>query len=153
VRIVWLCLLVGCIALAGCSSGPKKRVFPPEVRMQELQRLDDGTLQLQLRLHNYSNVPMRFERVEAELLIGGLSAGRIDLAPALQVAANSVEIVPAELIPPAAVLAAVDAALDAGSGLRYQVRGTLATLEPRGNYAIDFSSTMDRVPGLDRVLR
>jgi hypothetical protein len=153
VRTLWLCLLVACVAVAGCASGPKKRVFPPEVRLQELQRLDDGTVQVQLRLHNYSNVPMRFERLAAELMIGGVSAGRLDLTPSLQVSANSVEIVATELIPPQSVLGAIDDALASGSALGYQVRGKLATLEPRGNYSIDFSSRMDRVPGLDRVLR
>ena len=151
-RLSLLFLLLA-LALAACGGGPKKRVFPPEARLQELQRLDDGGLRLQLRLHNYSNVPMRFERVDLELRLDDAAAGRIALTPALQVAASSVEIVEARLAPPPAVLQAVDAALADGRPLRYRLAGTLATEAPRGHYDLEFASTLDRVPGLDRVLR
>jgi hypothetical protein len=141
------------LLLAACSDAPKKRVFPPEARLQQVQRLDDGQLRLQLRLHNYSNVPMRLDRLELSLEFGGSAAGRLSLAPAVQVTANSIEIVEATLRPEPEALQRIDEALASGTSLRYRLGGSIVSGEPRASYPIEFASALDRVPGLDRVLR
>jgi hypothetical protein len=146
-------LLLTLVLLAGCSAGPKKRVFPPEARLQQLELAEDGSWQLQLRLHNYSNVSMTFERVEAELQLGGQVAGTLRLTPAITVAASSVELLDVTLTPAPAAAGALQQALDGGSGVGYRLSGSITTSDPRGNYRFEFASRLDRVPGLDRVLR
>lgn len=141
-------VLLALALLAACSSGPKRRVFAPEARINELAQADGGW-RLQLRIHNYSNVPMTVERVQLALEIDAAPAGEIVLDPRLTVAANSVELVDA-MLPPAPAAAA---AFARGGGLAYRLHGVIVTREPNGRHASDFSSRLDRVPGLDGVLR
>lgn len=141
------------LMLSGCGGGgPKKRVFPPQARLQELRIADDGHWQLALRIHNYSNVPMQFGRVEARLSIDGVPAGSIVLDAPLDVAANSVEVVQHLLAPSPQAAAAVRRGLD-GHGVAYRLDGRIVSMEPRGDYPFEFASRLDPVPGLDGVLR
>jgi hypothetical protein len=108
---------------------------------------------VQVRLHNYSNVPMRFDRVDLQVRIDGHPAGTLELAPAISIAANSVEVLSATLQPSAAARQTVESALSIGVGIAYQLTGNVVTSDPRGNWKQDFSSRLDRVPGLEGVLR
>lgn len=155
VKAWWLlaCTTLLAALLAGCSSEPKKRVFPPEARLQQLELTDDGSWQLTLRVHNYSNVLVRFERIEAELFVDDVRAGQLALQPAIGVAANSVELLDARLTPSADAAAALRAALDSGQGSRYRLKGRIIASDPGGKYDIDFASRLDPVPGLEGVLR
>jgi hypothetical protein len=145
-------LLLSILLLAACASGPKKRVFPPEARLQELQ-IDDAQWRVRLRLHNYSNVPMTFDRVEASIQVDGHDAGSLSLQPRITVAANSVELLDAVLAPSPAAARAAEDALARGIGIGYRVSGTIAGSEPRGSWRYEFASRLDGVPGLERVLR
>ena len=146
-------LWVACaLLLSACAGGqPKKRVFPPQARVQEL-RLDESQWQLLLRVHNFSQVPMRFARVEATLHIGGIDAGTIVLDAPIEVAANSVEVVPTTLTPAAEAATAVQQSLANGRGLEYRLDGRIQSEQPPGRYPFEFASRLDQVPGLDRVL-
>jgi hypothetical protein len=146
-------LLMMAVLLAGCASGPKKRIFPPEARLQQLQLDEDGRWQLQLRLHNYSNVPMTFTSIEAALQIGDVDAGRMSLSPRLTIAANSVELLNAPLSLPPAASQALDQAVATGSGIGYRLSGSIVSSDPRGSHRFEFSSRLHPVPGLGGVLR
>ena len=97
--------------VAGCASGPPKRVFPPQASLQELRVQPDGQWAASIRIQNFSTVPMRFSRLEATLSVNGAEATRISLDPGLSVGPGSNELVQHVFTPAAGPTAAVDHAL------------------------------------------
>lgn len=148
-----LYLLVFALSLAGCASGPPKRVFPPQVRIQELTRQTDEQWRMALRVENFSNVPMRFDRLDAGLQLAGADAGRLALPAELEVGPGSAEIVAIVLTAPAGVQSALERSLSKRSGVRYRLEGSIHSADPRGEHPLEYESTLDPVPGLDGVLR
>jgi hypothetical protein len=47
----------------------------------------------EIRVQNFSTVPMRFSRLEATITIGGAEATRLDLDPGISVGPGSIELV------------------------------------------------------------
>lgn len=139
--------------LAGCAGGPPKRIFPPQASLQELRVQDDGQWVAQIRLQNYSTVPMRFSRLQATLSVGGAEAVRIDIDPGISVGPGSNELVPHVFRPAAGPGAAVAQALKDKRPIRYQLSGRLASSDPGTDDPIDNQSALNPVPGLAGVLR
>ncbi len=141
------------LLLAACSSGPPKRIFPPQASVQELRVQDDGQWVAQIRLQNFSTVPMRFSRLQATLSIAGQEASRIDIDPAMSVGPGSIELVQHVFTPAAGPRAAVSEAFANRRSVRYQLIGKLASSEHGTDDAFDYSSALNPVPGLTGVLR
>ena len=142
------------LALAACSTGKPKRVFPPTASVQQLVAQDDGRWLLSLRVQNFSNVGMRVDSVDANLEVEGADAGRLALRPGIVVPAGSVEVVEASLAPSAAAAAALARVLELRGVLDYRLAGTIASSEPdRRRDDFDFESSLARVPGLADTLR
>lgn len=149
-------LVFTCIALllAACSSGPVKRVFPPNASVQELRLQADGRWELQLRIQNFSTVAMRFERLELDIELGGQAAGRIETTVADTVPPSSTESIVLQLTPSAEAAAALRSALETRRGVGYRISGSLASSEPKNRVdSFEFSSALTPMPGLDGVLR
>ncbi len=138
---------------AGCASGPPKRIFPPQATVQEVRVQADGTWLVQLRIQNFSTVPMRFSRLEATLAINGQEATRVDLDPGLSVGPGSNELVQHTFTPAAGPKAAVDDALANRRAVRYQLTGRITSSEPSTNHPFEYQSALDPVPGLTGILR
>ena len=139
--------------LAGCSGAPPKRVFPPQASVQELRVQADGQWVAQIRLQNFSTVPMRFSRLQATLTVAGQEAARIDIDPGLSVGPGSNEIVSHVFAPAAGPRAAVSEAFANRRAVRYQLSGRIASAEHATDDAFDYSSALNPVPGLAGVLR
>ncbi len=139
--------------LAGCASGPPKRVFPPQATVQEVRVQPDGKWAVQIRLQNFSTVPMRFSRLEATLSVNGEQATRISIDPGLSVGPGSNELVQHVFTPAAGPKAAVDQALATRRAVRYQLTGRIASSEPATDHPFDYQSALDPVPGLTGILR
>ncbi|MCX7034339.1 MAG: LEA type 2 family protein [Arenimonas sp.] len=139
--------------VAGCASGPPKRIFPPQASLQELRVQPDGQWVAQVRIQNYSTVPMRFSRLEATLSVNGQEATRISIDPGLSVGPGSNELVQHVFTPAAGPKAAVDQALANRRAVRYQLTGRIASSEPETDHPFDYQSALDPVPGLAGVLR
>ena len=139
--------------LAGCASGPPKRVFPPQATVQEVRVQPDGKWAVQIRLQNFSTVPMRFSRLEATLAVNGEQATRISIDPGLSVGPGSNELVQHVFAPAAGPKAAVDQALANRRAVRYQLTGRIASSEPATDHPFDYQSALDPVPGLTGILR
>lgn len=139
--------------LAACSSGPPKRIFPPQASVQELRVQDDGQWVASIRLQNFSTVPMRFSRLQATLTFAGQEATRIDIDPAMSVGPGSIEVVKHVFTPAAGPRAAVSEAFANRRAVRYQLTGRLASSEHGTDDAFDYSSALNPVPGLTGVLR
>ena len=70
-------LLAACV-LAACVTG-QRRVSEPAASLQQLTVAADGSWSIDLRVQNYSSIPMRFDSVQLELQIAGEPADpRID---------------------------------------------------------------------------
>lgn len=148
-----LLILVLVALLAACAGGPPKRVYPPQASVQELRILDDGSWRLSLRIRNFSTVPMRFSRLQASFTVGGHDAARFNFDPGITVGPGSAELVEQVFVPGAAAGEAVQQALSNRRHVAYVLDGRLASSEPRTDDAIEYSSRLDPVPGLEGVLR
>jgi hypothetical protein len=149
--------LVLCIlALAACTSGPIRRVSEPAASIQQLTVSADGRWTVDLRLNNYSSVPMRFDRVSLALTIDGESAGTLQGTPAITIGPESADVASLALVPTAAARLRVADALAARRGVQYSLAGrvdTLADGKATRNFEIDRRSTLSPVPGLPGVMR
>ena len=141
-----------CVLLAACSSGPPRRVYPPQATVQELRVQADGQVAATLRIQNFSTVPMTFTRLQATLTLAGGEAARIDIDPSLTVGPGSNELVRHVFAPTPAVKAALDAAFAGSRSVRYALAGRIADSEGRDD-EFSYDSALDPVPGLPGVLR
>jgi hypothetical protein len=139
--------------VAGCASGPPKRVYPPKASLQEVRVQADGQWVAQVRIQNFSTVPMRFSRLEATLTVNGQEATRISIDPGLSVGPGSNELVQHVFTPAAGPKAAVDQALASRRAVRYQLTGRIASSEPATDHPFEYQSALDPVPGLAGILR
>jgi hypothetical protein len=138
--------------LTACASGPPKRVFPPEARLQELA-LQGDRARVQLRVQSFSTVPSVVEAYALTLEIAGAEAARFEGDAATTVLPQAAEILTIDARLDSAAVTRARQSLSAGTALRYRLHGTI-TVEPNGRaYPIDYSSALSPVPGLDGVLR
>lgn len=144
------------LALAGCLGGPVKRVSEPTASIQQLSVGSDGQWSVELRLQNYSSVPMRFDRVALTLRADTEIAGELKAEPALTVGPESVDIATIKLAPSAASRMLIADALADRRSLKYTLEGTLtAAAEDRKarDYKIKRNSALSPVPGVPGVMR
>jgi hypothetical protein len=149
--------LVLCIlALAACSSGPVRRVSEPAASIQQLTVAADGRWTVDLRLNNYSSVPMRFDKVSLALTIDGESAGTLEGAPAITIGPESADVATLVLAPVAAARLRMGDALASRRGVQYVLAGrvdAVADGSASRSFKIDRSSSLSPVPGLPGVMR
>jgi len=153
IQLVLLALVV-----SACSrSGPVRRISEPAASIQQLTVAVDGNWSVELRLQNFSSIPMRFETVALAVRIGDEDAGRLDSAPALTIAPESADVVTLTVQPTSAARMAMADALASGRGIAYRLEGTLAASphdrDKARNYDIRRTSTLNPMPGLPGVLR
>lgn len=153
-KLLTILLLAG--ALAACVTG-QRRVSEPTASVQQLSVGADGSWSIDLRLQNYSSIPMRFESLRFVLSVDGESAGTIEASPAVTIGPESADILGLTLVPsPEGRLHAADA-LAAGRALPYLLDGTIrAAPDDRGSvreYTVRRDSTLAPVPGLPGVMR
>ncbi|CAN5724430.1 LEA type 2 family protein [soil metagenome] len=156
-QVRWLVVVLCCVLLAACASGPPRRVSEPAASIQQLTVRADGGWTVDLRLQNYSSLPMRFDRLALAMTVNGESAGTLQAQPALTIGPESADVLPIPLAPtPQARILLADA-LAAGRGVEYHLQGTVdAAPEDRGSarsYKIERNSRLSPVPGLPGVLR
>ncbi len=145
------------LALAGCiSGGPVKRVSEPTASIQQLEVKADGSWSVELRLQNFSSVPMRFDEVALEITAGETQAGSLRGAPGLTVGPESADIATLEFTPSSAAKLVVADALAERRTLKYTLQGTvMAAAKDRKarDYKIKRNSALSPVPGRPGVLR
>ena len=155
-RIAALVFAASILALSACSSGPVRRVSEPTASIQQLSVRADGQWDVQLRLQNYSSVPMRFDRTALALAFDNGPAARLDLQLGIDIGPESADVVSVSLQPTPLARIAVADALAGRHGLAYTLKGSVeATPEdkkPR-SFEIDSRNQLNPAPGLDGVLR
>lgn len=150
----WLLL---CAAfLAGCGGGPVRRVSPPAASIQQLTVDAGGGWSVDLRLQNYSSIPMRFERISLEATVAGHAAGKLEHAPGLSIGPESADVVTVALQPSAEARIAVADALAGRHALAYTLKGRVDAVPDEGkqqSFDLDARNALNPVPGLPGVLR
>ncbi|MEO8001685.1 MAG: hypothetical protein ABI644_07390 [Arenimonas sp.] len=148
-KIFMLCLLLGMVA----CGGPVKRIFPPQVSLQEIVLQADGQANVKFRIQNYSTVPTNYSRITGSLKFGDLEAAALDFNPEISVGPGSNEIIMQRFRFNAAAQDAMNAAIKNRSRLGYKLNGEITSSEPRGRYDIKYESALNAVPGLNGTLR
>jgi len=144
------------LLLAGCASGPVRRVSEPAVGIQQLTVATDGSWTVEVRINNFSSIPMRFDAIDLELGIGGQDAGSLSAQPALDIGPESADVVGVQLKPQAMPRLQVANALASGQAIAYSLSGTVrATPERKKQRSFDVKrdSSLSPVPGIPGALR
>jgi len=147
----WLVILF--MALAGCGSGPPKRIYPPKASVQELLAGTTGQWTLKIRLENFSTVPMTFSAVDAKLTMAGQEAGRVFAPTTLTIGPESADVITVTMAPATPGKIAVANALALKRTVRYELIGKITSRELKRDFDFKFESALSPVPGLDGMLR
>jgi len=153
---VFLAIAAACLLLAGCSSGPGRRVSTPAVNIQQLTVRADGRWSVDLRIDNFSSMPMRFDRASLAMTLGGQAAGTLQGQPALSIGPESADVATLVLAPASAAKIAIADALARGGSIEYALEGTLDAAPEDGrvrSFDVKRRNTLSTVPGLTGVLR
>lgn len=148
----WMCALL----LSACSSGPVRRVSEPAASIQQLSVRADGSWSVDLRIENFSSIPMRFDAVGLAMTVGGEAAGTLQGQPALTIGPESADIATLTLTPSSAARIAIAGALADNRGVAYTLNGTITAAPDDGkvrSYDFKRNSALSPVPGLPGVLR
>jgi hypothetical protein len=140
------------ILLAACG-GPVKRVFPPQVSLQEVVLNANGEVSAKFRIQNYSTVTTRFGRIVSNLSISGNEAARLDFNPDVSIGPGSIEVVSQTFALSPGAKTSIETALKNRSRISYSLSGEISSSEPRSNFDIKYESALNPVPGLPSTLR
>jgi hypothetical protein len=155
----WRLMVIGGVcaaALSACSFGPVKRVSEPTASIQQLEVKADGSWSLELRLQNFSSVPMRFDNVAIDIKVGDEDAGSLRGTPTLTVGPESADIATLNFTPSSGAKIVVADALAERRTLKYSLLGTVMAAAKDGrarDYKIKRNSALSPVPGRPGVLR
>ena len=148
-KIIMLCLM---LVISACG-GPVKRIFPPQVSVQEILLQADGQVSVKFRIQNYSTLPTNYSRVTGSLKFGDIDAATLDFNPSISVGPGSNEIVQQNFRLNSVAQNAITTAIKNRSRLAYKLNGEITSSEPRGRYEIKYESALNAVPGLSGTLR
>lgn len=152
----WASFLLLCAVLAACSGGPVRRVSPPAASIQQLTVNIDGSWSVDLRLQNYSSIPMRFDSADLAITVGDQAAGSLKGAPQISIGPESADVVTLPFKPNVEARMQIADALAGRRSLGYTLKGKLQAVPDEGkskSFDIDVRNTLNPVPGLDGVLR
>ncbi len=144
------------LALAACSSGPVRRISPPAASIQQLTVNADGSWKIDLRLQNYSSIPMRFDSAKLAVSVAEQPAGELQASPGISIGPESADVVSVTLAPAVAAKLVVADALAARRTIGYTLKGTLDAVPEDAksrSFEVDSRNTLNPTPGLEGVLR
>lgn len=144
------------LTLAACGGGMVKRVSEPAAGIQQLTVANDGSWDVELRLRNYSSMPMRFDDVSLRIKVGDEAAGTLNAAPGLSIGPESADVIKVRLQPASPARIVVADALAGGRSLFCELEGTVkATPEEKKqrSFEVKARNTLNQAPGLPGVLR
>lgn len=143
--------------LAGCGSGgPVRRVSEPAASLQQLTVRPDGRWDVEVRLQNYSSVPMQFTAATLDIALDNGAAASVQAQPQISIGPESADVFSATVTPLPAGRARIATTLADGRSLNYTLSGSLVATPEKGssrNYKVERTSALTPVPGLPGVLR
>jgi hypothetical protein len=148
-------VVIAALLLASCHGA--RRVSPPSTAIQQLTVQANGDWALDLRLHNFSSVSMRFDSVRLEVSVDEHVAGTVQARPAISIGPTSADMVQVTLKPEGMARIAIADALAGRRSLAYRLKGTVTATPAEENkpreFEVDDRSSLNPAPGLDGVLR
>lgn len=155
-RLALAALLLTSLLLGACGSGPVRRVSDPSANIQQLSVRADGSWSLDLRIDNFSSVPMRFDTIDLAMTIEGQPPAALHATPGFNIGPESADVATLQVVPPVGAKIAIADALARGRGIGYHLEGSItATPEKGGPRTFQFKrdNALAPVPGLPGVLR
>lgn len=152
----WAALALAAAGLSACGSSPVRRVSEPAARVQQLTVQADGSWSAQLRIENFSSIPMRFDAIDIALAVDGHAAGRLTAQPGVTIGPESADVVAATVTPSVEAKIAVADALGSGRSVDYTLDGTVRATPDEGRertFNLKRNSALSPAPGLPGVLR
>ncbi|WP_372014645.1 hypothetical protein [Pseudoxanthomonas sp. 10H] len=143
------------VLLVSCGSNAR-RVSPPSAAIQQLTVQANGDWAVDLRLHNFSSVSMRFDSVRLQVSADEHSAGTLQATPAISIGPTSADVVRVTMKPEGMARIAVADALAGRRSLAYRLEGVVTATPEEGKpreFEVDDRSSLNPAPGLDGVLR
>ena len=149
--VLKLLLATAVLVLLAACGGNARRVSPPSAAIQQLAVQPNGDWMVDLRLHNFSSVSMRFDKVRLEV------SGVLQATPGISIGPGSADVVKVSMRPDGMSRIAVADALATRRSLSYRLVGTVDATpdeasKPR-QFDVDDRSALNPAPGLDGVLR
>ncbi len=144
------------LALTACGGGAVKRVSEPAASIQQLTVGNDGNWDVELRLRNYSSMPMRFDSVALAVKVGDETAGTLSATPALSIGPESADVIKVRLQPASSARIVVADSLAGGRSLFYELEGTVSATpdeKKQRSFEIKSRNSLSQAPGLPGVLR
>lgn len=143
--------------LAGCASGgPVRRVSEPAASVQQLTVRADGRWDVEVRLQNYSSVPMQFTSANLKIALDNGDAASVQAQPQISIGPESADVFSTTVTPLPAGRARIATALADGRSVNYTLSGSLDAVPENRNsrkFEIERKSALTPVPGLPGVLR
>lgn len=152
----FLVVSLACGLLLSACSGAVRRVSEPTASIQQLTVHADGSWSVDLRLQNYSSIPMQFERVALEISADDQLAGKLDQAVGMSIGPETADIVTVTLQPTSLGRITVADVLAGDRSLPYMLKGAVwATPQEKKQrrFTIESRNTLSPAPGLNGVLR
>lgn len=154
--VPFVALAVAIALVAGCGGKPR-RVSTPAASIQQLTVENDGSWTVDVRLHNYSSMPMRFDQVALAVTVDEHDAGELSASPAMQIGPSAADVVRTTVRPQGMARLAVADALAGRRALSYRLAGTVSATPEDARKArvfdVDADGTLNPAPGLPGVLR
>jgi hypothetical protein len=155
-RLAMAALMLPLLIGACGSSGPVRRVSEPSANIQQLSVRADGSWSVDLRIDNFSSVPMRFDGISLAMTIAGEQAGTLQGRPTLSIGPETADVATLALVPAAGAKIAIADALARGRSIDYHLQGSLVAAPENGGartYQVKRDNALSPVPGLAGVLR
>lgn len=150
-------MVVAAFLLVSCGGGGMvRRVSEPAASIQQLTVRPDGSWAVELRINNFSSIPMRFDAIALRMSLGSEQAGALSGNAGISIGPESADVVTLIHSPtPSARIVMADA-LAAQRSIGYVLKGTINATPEEGksrDYDIDRTSSLSPVPGLAGVMR
>jgi hypothetical protein len=145
-----------CLLLAACAGGPPRRVSEPAAGIQQLSVRANGSWSVDLRIENFSSIPMRFDAISLPLTLAGQPAGTLQGNAGISIGPESADVVTLAHIPGSDAKIALADALADNRGVSYSFEGTIQATPEDGkprSFELKRNSSLNPVPGLPGVLR
>lgn len=155
-RWSYVAILLVMALLSACGDGKIRRVSEPAASIQQLTVHADGRWTLDIRLQNYSSIPMRFNSLNVAMTVADQNAGTLQGAPQLSVGPESADVVSLPFSPSSGARIVVADALAGRRTMPYTLKGKIDAVPEEGkvrSFDLDTRDTLSPVPGLDGVLR
>ena len=155
-RLAMVALMLPLLLGACGSSGPVRRVSEPSANIQQLSVRADGSWSVDLRIDNFSSVPMRFDGISLAMTIAGEQAGTLQGRPALSIGPETADVATLAVVPTTGAKIAIADALARGRSIDYHLQGSLVAAPENGGtrtYQVKRDNALSPVPGLPGVLR